>query len=356
MTSTIVILGTGGTIAGTASDPLDNVGYSAAQRSVAELVAAVPPLASLDIELEQVAQLDSKDMDHATWQRLALAAQRQLARPEVAGLVITHGTDTLEETAYFLHRVLAAAKPVVLTAAMRPATALLADGPQNLLDAVTLARHPGAHGVLVAFAGRVHAATTVRKLHPYRLDAFGSGEAGPLAMLEEGRLRPLLALADWPLQAAPAAGWQHRDPQHWPWVEVISSHAGQDGRAVAVLLAAGVRGIVVAGTGNGTLHRQLQSALDAAPAAGVPVWRCTRCAEGRLVGVAVSLDAAGQAQRRGAAEAAVATEQAGEVEKPAQTNEAELAQGLSPWQARIALMLSLLRHDESARVNLARAD
>jgi L-asparaginase len=310
MTSTIVILGTGGTIAGTASNPLDNVGYTAAQRSVADLVAAVPALGRLDIELAQVAQLDSKDMDHGTWQRLALVAQRHLARPEVAGLVITHGTDTLEETAGFLHHALAPAKPVVLTAAMRPATALLADGPQNLLDAVTLAGHPGAHGVLVAFAGRVHAATAVRKLHPYRLDAFGSGEAGPLALLEEGRLRPLHALADWPRATVPAQGWQAGDPQAWPWVEVVTSHAGAGGRAVAALVAAGVAGLVVAATGNGTVHGELQAALDAAQAAGVVVWRCTRCAEGHLVSA-----------------------------NPAHAGPAA---AMSPWQARTALLLSLL--------------
>ncbi len=140
MQAKIVILGTGGTIAGTAASPADAIGYTAAQLGVAQLVAGVPALAGLPLESEQVAQLDSKDMDFATWQRLAQRVAAHLARDEVQGVVITHGTDTLEETAYFLHRVLAPAKPVVLTAAMRPATSLQADGPQNLLDAVTLAR------------------------------------------------------------------------------------------------------------------------------------------------------------------------------------------------------------------------
>src|SRR5438046_2999883 len=105
--STIVILGTGGTIAGTAADASDHVGYTAAQIGVAQLVAAVPSLASVPLECEQIAQLDSKDMDFATWQRLAQRTVEHLARDEVRGVVITHGTDTLEETAYFLHRVLA---------------------------------------------------------------------------------------------------------------------------------------------------------------------------------------------------------------------------------------------------------
>ena len=109
----------------------DGVGYTAAQLSIEDLLAAVPALKGRRLEALQVAQLDSKDMDFATWQRLAAAVQQHLARPEVAGVVITHGTDTLEETAYFLHRVLAPSKPVVLTAAMRPATALAPDGPQK---------------------------------------------------------------------------------------------------------------------------------------------------------------------------------------------------------------------------------
>ena len=155
---------------------------------------AVP--AGVVLESEQVAQLDSKDMDFATWRALAGRVARHLARPEVAAIVVTHGTDTLEETAYFLQRVLAPAKPVVLTAAMRPATSRLADGPQNLADA-SPSRWPraGARGVVVVVAGTVHSALDVRKVHPYRLDAFGSGDAGPIARVEEGRAALVPALA-----------------------------------------------------------------------------------------------------------------------------------------------------------------
>ena len=154
----LVILGTGGTIAGQAADAADNVGYKAGQLAVEQLIQAVPSLRNYPLECEQVAQLDSKDMDFATWQRLARAVARHLARPEVQGLVITHGTDTLEETAFFLQRLLAPTKPVVLTAAMRPATALQPDGPQNLLDAVRVASLPSARGVLTVLAGKVFAA------------------------------------------------------------------------------------------------------------------------------------------------------------------------------------------------------
>ncbi|MBT9486035.1 MAG: asparaginase [Rubrivivax sp.] len=274
----IVILGTGGTIAGAAARPDDSIGYQAGSVGVQALVAAVPALAGRSLESEQLAQLDSKDMDAATWRRLAERAATHLARPEVAGVVVTHGTDTLEETAWFLHRVLAPTKPLVLTAAMRPATALSADGPQNLLDAVTLAAEPGAAGVLVALAGQVHAAGDLRKLHSTRVDAFSSGDAGPVALLQAGRVRPL---RPWPQ----ATAWAGVLPaaEAWPWVAVLANHAGADGREVRALVQAGVHGLVVAGTGNGTVSQGLQAALREAQAAGVLVRRSSRCALGPVL-------------------------------------------------------------------------
>ena len=139
----IVVIGTGGTIAGAAASPTDHTGYVAGQIGVAQLLAAIPGLEALaQLRMEQLAQIDSKDMDADTMAHLAQRVAELLDDPTVDGLVITHGTDTLEESAYLLHAVLAPAKPVVITCAMRPATALGADGPQNLVDAITLACHP----------------------------------------------------------------------------------------------------------------------------------------------------------------------------------------------------------------------
>ena len=135
-TGLIVVIGTGGTIAGTATQAHSHVAYTAGALGAQALIDAVPALGGVPLQAVSVAQIDSADMDHATWQRLVAEVLRQLSRDAVAGVVITHGTDTLEETAYLLHRVVAADKPVVLTAAMRPATALSPDGPQNLYDAV----------------------------------------------------------------------------------------------------------------------------------------------------------------------------------------------------------------------------
>ncbi len=277
----VVVLGTGGTIAGASTDPSDNIGYRAAQHGIAELVRGVPAPGGVALELEQVAQLDSKDMDHAVWRALALRCAFHLARPEVTGIVVTHGTDTLEETAWFLQRVLAPARPVVLTGAMRPATALLSDGPQNLRDALVVARTPGASGVVAVLGGQVFGARDVRKIHPYRIDAFGAGDAGPLGVIEEGRLRLFRA---WPhggdaLGVAALPG----DVAAWPFVAIVTSHAGADAAVVQALRAAGVRGLAVAATGNGSVHRELERALLEAQRAGVQVLRSTRCSDGRVL-------------------------------------------------------------------------
>jgi L-asparaginase len=319
----IVVLGTGGTIAGTAARAGDNLGYSAAQVGVAELLAAVPGMAEVlkgdTLVAEQVAQVDSKDMSFAIWTTLVLRVQRYLAQDDVCGVVITHGTDTLEETAYFLHALLPTAlqlhKPVVLTCAMRPASALSPDGPQNVMDAVALARTPGACGVMAVCAGVVHGALTVQKVHVYRTDAFSSGDAGPLGFMEEGVLRRVKA---WPLtlshQAAASVEKIARITT-WPRVEIVMNYAGGSAAVVDALLqplpgVAPLRGLVVAGTGNGTVHVDLMAALQRAEQAGVRVLRASRCGEGRVLPVAGSAFAD--------------------------------SQGLSPVKARVALMLDLM--------------
>lgn len=276
----VLLIATGGTIAGRAPSAQDNVGYRT-EVGAAELVAAVPALAGVPLRTVQLAQLDSKDMSHAVWQALVSTLATELARDDVAAAVITHGTDTLEETAYLLQRVLAPAKPVVLTAAMRPATSLQADGPQNLLDAVTVARTPGARGVVVVLGGQVHAGDELRKVDSYRLQAFDSAPAGPLALVEEGRVVPL---RPWPQGQALGAGLCARVLADWPRVAWITSHAGFDAALVDAAVAAGFHGLVLAGTGNGTLHADLEAAATRAAQAGVVLRLSTRCASGRVVG------------------------------------------------------------------------
>ena len=315
--SIVVVLGTGGTIAGTAASAQDVLGYTAAQLGVEALLGSVAGLSQLacGVESEQVAQVDSKDMDVAIWQSLAERITHHLQRSNVIGIVVTHGTDTVEETAFFLQLVLppslVALKPVVVTCAMRPATAADADGPQNLLDALRLASGypghnnalsgapdvPAVRGVAVVCAGVVHSPRYVQKVHPTRLDPFDSGDAPCL-----GRISPdgvYVATAQ-PLQKATSREGAGRaqgpvvlsgtDP--WPRVEIVLSHAAAGGALVDALLAHSatsadpVRGLVVAGTGNGTVHHALLAALLRAQARGVKVVRCSRCACGEVQAVA----------------------------------------------------------------------
>ena len=294
MAEKLVFLGMGGTIAGTASKVGDNVGYTAAQLGVDALLASVPglqtALGSCLALAEQVCQIDSKDLQHEDWLALARRIIHYLSQPDMQGVVVTHGTDTLEETAYFLYRVLPVAlqkKPIVLTCAMRPASSLAPDGPTNLADATHVALTPGARGVMVVCAGKIHAATQVQKIHPYRVDAFDSGEAGPVGVVEEGRVR---FLSHWPEQEGELAtpyldALQQRG---WPRVELLFNHAGASGAMVRSLLqntmdAPALAGIVVAGTGNGSIHKELETALRMAQSQGVRVVRVSRCAYGQIV-------------------------------------------------------------------------
>lgn len=310
----IVILGTGGTIAGKANNEGDNIGYTAGQIGVEKLVPALPGLAvASNLVTEQVVQIDSKDMTFVVWAQLAARVNCFLARDDVRGVVITHGTDTIEETAYFLQAVLSTVKPVVLTCAMRPATALSPDGPQNVIDAIAVAEHAGAQGTMVVCAGVVHDALSVQKTHTYQLNAFSSGDAGPIGYVEEGKLR---LVRNWPLAqqnkrliaikniALLGAG------RAWPQVEIVMSYAGASGAVVKALVARGVQGLVIAGTGNGTVHRELETALLEAHAGGVSVVRATRCVNGRVL--------------------------------PTEADVFEDSDGLSPVKARIALMLRLM--------------
>ncbi len=285
----IVVLGTGGTIAGAALGSADGR-YRAGQLPVEVLLAGLAVPSGVELLGEQVAQIDSKDMDLAIWQQLLRRCRHWLAQADVTGLVITHGTDTLEETAFLLQALLAPRKPVVLACAMRPADAPDADGPQNLADALAVVAWEGARGVTAVCAGRILGAGDVQKVHSRRLDAFGSGEAGDIGQVRAGRVE---RLRDWPdgssqpadrLDAVLAAS-------ALPRVEIVLSHAAACGATVDALAdpalaarhgAAPVRGLVLAGTGGGTLHHLLEAAARRARAAGVRVVRTTRCADGWL--------------------------------------------------------------------------
>lgn len=313
----VVVLGTGGTIAGKAASSGDNIGYTAGQVGVADLLDGIDAPPGVTLVAEQVAQVDSKDMSFDIWQTLSRRCAHWLAQPDVAGIVVTHGTDTLEETAFFLHSMLAATKPVVLTCAMRPATALAPDGPQNVRDAVSVAATKGARGVTVVCAGTVHSGVDVQKTHTYRPDAFASGDAGPVGYVEEGEVRLVRA---WPEGAAVnSVRMFDKGDVRWPRVEIVMSHAGATGAVIEAFVLSGddpLRGLVLAATGNGTLHHALEAAALKAQAAGVAVVRATRCANGRIL--------------------------------PKVGDQLRDAGALTPVKARIALMLELLAQASEA--------
>src|SRR5580704_7068324 len=248
----IAVLATGGTIAGAAADATNTSGYQAGVVGVEQLLAEVPALSTVArIAPEQIASVDSKDMEMSLWTTLAQRINTLLADDDVDGVVVTHGTDTLEETAYLLHLTIKSDKPVVLTAAMRPATALSADGPLNLLNAVTVAANRASwkQGVLVAFNNQIHCGRDVTKTSTYAVDAFRSPEGGALGWVQDGQVefqrsvvRPHTLQSPFQISA------------ELPAVEIVTSYAGASRVAIDALVAASVKGLVIAGTGNGLIH------------------------------------------------------------------------------------------------------
>ena len=293
----IVVLGMGGTIAGEGDDPSQTLTYQAGARSVARLMADLPPPCRAQIEAtgctvieESVAQIDSKDIQWTHWWRLARRVVHWLDEPSVRGLVVTHGTDTLEETAWFLTQVLGdrtRVKPVVITCAMRPATAADADGPQNLADALVVAASGAVRGVVACVAGEVFSAQSVQKVHPTRLNAFDGGPERPIAMVHMGIVQrdnlgdasPLVSPSRWDHWLASETPM----PQQ-PWVECVWHTGAASSQLLPLLASGGVDGIVVAATGNGTINEEWLMQLRSISDTGVSVRCATRCSHGVLVG------------------------------------------------------------------------
>lgn len=267
--SRIHLIATGGTIAGTAPDPADTRNYTAGVLTAEQLIASVPPLTDLaEISVEQLYNLDSKDMTPDHWLGLARATQAALARDDVDGVVITHGTDTMEESAFFLDLVLPPGKPVVFTGAMRPATALSADGPMNLYGAVLLAASSEAHGlgVVAVLHNCIHAARDLRKAHSHALEAFSSGEAGIL-----GRLPPLRLIR----RLEPHPPFDLGTCAVLPRVDMLLVGAGSSPDLATAAVAAGAQGLVLALPGNGSLPAAWGDPVETIRNSGVPVIRAS---------------------------------------------------------------------------------
>ncbi len=318
----IKILATGGTIAGSADSDTATTGYRAGELGVDALMDAVPGIREIaDVSGEQIASLDSKDMTDAVWLKLSRRVNELLARADVDGIVITHGTDTLEETAYFLNLTVQSRKPVVLTGAMRPATAISADGPMNLLDAVRLAASPSAgdRGVLVCLNGQIDGARDVTKTHTTALDAFQSPGFGALGSMHDGQP------AFYGRTERRHAGHTEFDVsalQELPYVKVIYGHADDDALFAEAAVQAGARGIVYAGTGNGSIHKAAETALARAAEAGIIVVRSTRVGGGAVIPAEASYIKEGFLE----------------------------GDSLNPQKCRILLQLALTKTDDRSRI------
>ncbi len=275
----LLLLATGGTIAGCADDSTTLNDYTAGVLGGDALLAAVPQLQELAmIDVEQVANVDSADLLFAHWRALVGRIRAAFAAdPELTGVVITHGTNTLEETAWLLQLLIDDPRPVVLVGAMRPATALSADGPLNLFQAVQVAASANArcHGVLVVMDGQIHAAERVTKQATQGVGAFASPGRGPLGWVDDTGVH--LPMANGSRQV-PFAG---RDLQEqWPQVPILYGCVEPEALMLNACLQAGVGGLVFTGTGAGQLSDGERSVLQAWAGKRPLMLRANRCGSG----------------------------------------------------------------------------
>jgi L-asparaginase len=318
----VVVLATGGTIA---SQQNLTQGATGPSLSGDRLVDAVPSLKKIArIRSEQIANVGSYNITPAIWVKLATRANELLAQPDVTGIVVTHGTDTLEESAYFLDLTIRSAKPVVFVASQRPASDSDSDGPRNLLDAVRVAISPDAasKGVLVVLNGQINAARDVTKTHTSRVETFRSLEFGELGIADSEVVRfyrAPLRRQTIPVDAATQFGR----------VEIVYTYAGADGRLIRSLIREeGLAGLVVAGLGLGNVPAPFADAIEEARAKGVPVAISTRVPSGRVFSLADGKNSA------------IGLKQMGCV----------LADNLNPQKARALLMLALTRTNDPAEL------
>lgn len=283
-----------------------------------DLVAAVPAIKNIaQIQVERFSNIPSSDMTPELWIRLAERANELLARPDIAGIVVTHGTNTLEETAYFLDLTTVSAKPVILVGAQRPASDPDSDGPRNLLNAVRVAIAPEAvgKGVMVVMNGQINAARDVTKTNTSQVETFRGLEFGALGVVDAEKVRFYRA----PLRRQTFTVDSRTQLGR---VEIVTSYAGADGLLIrSILRDAAVQGLVIAGLGLGGVPGAMFDAIQEARAQGIPVVISTRVPTGRVFSLSATKGSSLTLKRIGCV----------------------LADNLSPQKARILLMLALTK-------------
>jgi L-asparaginase len=309
---TVHIFTTGGTIAGQAASSTQLTDYKAGVLTPGQLISAVPALADhAQISAEQIASIDSSNITKQIWLQLAKRINEVFASGEADGVVITHGTDTLEETAYFLHLVIKSDKPVVLVGAMRPASAISADGPMNLLQAVAAAASPESKdkGVFIIMNGEINCAREVTKTNTSSVETFRSNDLGLMGYMINTTPR-FYRLSS--RKHTMNSEFDVSKLEDLPNVEIVYNYAHPNLDMIKALVASRPDGIVVAGTGNGSIYSGYIETLREASKAGIPVICSSRVGAGP-----VSLDSEYAA------------------------NNFISADNLNPQKARILLMLAL---------------
>lgn len=311
----IHILATGGTIAGTGGSAT-STNYTAGQVAIGTLLDAVPEIKNIaNVTGEQIVKIGSQDMNDEVWLTLAKKVNQLLARPDIDGIVITHGTDTMEETAYFLNLTVKSNKPVVLTGAMRPSTAISADGPLNLYNAVVTAgaKESMGKGVLVAMNGLILGAESVLKMNTIDVQTFQAPNSGALGYIFNGKV----FYNQSPLKKHTTQSvFDVTNLNSLPKVGIVYSYSNIDPDMVKPMLDHGYKGIIHAGVGNGNIHKDIFPLLIDARKRGILVVRSSRVPTGPT-----TLDA--------------------------EVNDAEYqfvaSQELNPQKSRVLLMLALTK-------------
>lgn len=318
----VVILATGGTIAGSAESQTE-AGYQSGAVGVEVLINAVPQLKDIAVVTgEQVASIGSQDMNDEVWLKLGKRVNEIVAKADVSGVAITHGTDTMEETSYFLHLVVKSDKPVVLTGSMRPSTAMSADGPLNIYNAVAIAGDPGARGrgVLVTVDDDIHSAHDIVKTHTTDVGTMSSGEAGLVGATLFGK-------NTWyrtPAQVHTSKSEFSIDGvTKLPRVDIIYAHANMSPDIITSAAEKGAKGLVIAGVGDGNMTAPALEAVKAVVAKGVVVVRSSRV-------------------------------NGGIIRRNIEVNDDELktvaSMELNPAKARVLLQLALLKTQDPAKI------
>ncbi|MBA4602367.1 type II asparaginase [Thermoactinomyces mirandus] len=278
----IAILATGGTIAGTGSSSTETTGYKSGDLAIETLIEAVPEMKKIaNISGEQIVNVDSTDITNEILLKLGKRINELLASDDVDGIVVTHGTDTLEETAYFLNLVVKSDKPVVLTAAMRPATAMSADGPFNLYNAVLLASDKSSRGkgVLVALNDRIASARNITKTNTTATDTFKSVENGYLGAIVGGK--PYYYNETTRLNTTRSV-FDISKIDALPQVDIIYGYQNSPTYMYTAAVKNGAKGIVVAAPGDGTLSSKALEGVQEAMKNGVVVVRSSRVGSGTV--------------------------------------------------------------------------